>query len=275
MEYDQNEPPVLELHNATAYRNDTKVMDGFTISIRRGEHTAIVGPNGSGKSTFIQLLTHRIHPVAPEDGTPAIRVFGEDRWVVAELRKRIGIVSADLEYDIVHNLKKGRLSGRDVVVSGFFSSMQLFSHHRITAGMREKAGEALAVMGASYLSDRMFSRMSAGEERRVLIARALVTSPDVLVLDEPTTALDFVARQRCLQLIRDVARQGTTVIIVTHHIEEIIPEIAKVVLLKEGKAAFSGHKKEVLTSEHLSAVFDHPLTLGKDGDYYSVELDLS
>lgn len=275
MEYDRDEVPVLELRNATAYRNDTKVMDGFTMTIHRHEHTAILGPNGSGKSTFIQLLSHQLHPLAAEDGTPAIRVFGEDRWVVAELRKRIGIVSAELEYEIAHNLKKGRLKGSEVVVSGFFSSMQLFSHHRITGEMRDKAEEALGLMDASCLSERLFSRMSAGEARRVLIARALVTTPDILVLDEPTTALDFVARQRCLQQIRDVARQGTTVIIVTHHIEEVIPEINKVVLLEGGKAAYTGAKKEVLTSENVSAVFGHPLKLTPNGEYYNVEMDLS
>jgi iron complex transport system ATP-binding protein len=265
--------PILQLHDATVYRNGTKVMDQFSMQINRLQHTAIVGPNGSGKSTFIQLLTHQLYPVASDDTVPTVRIFGEDHWIVSELRKRIGIVSADLENEIMHNLKGGRVSGSDVVLTGFFSSRQLFNHHHITAEMRIKAKEVLSVMNASHLAERKFSQMSAGEARRVLIARALITSPDLLVLDEPTTALDFVARKKCLPLIREIAQGGTTVIIVTHHVEEVIPEIEKVILLKEGTVAFSGSRKQVFTSENLSAVFGHPLRLHREKDKYRVELD--
>src|SRR5699024_12074440 len=135
----------------------------------------IVGSNGAGKSTFMQLLTHQLHPIASDNGIPPIRIFGEDRWIVAELRKRIGIISADMEKEIANNLKGGRISGKDVVLTGFFSSMQLFGHHRVEPKMEQKAEQALADIGASYLSSHLFSRMSAGEARRVLIARALVT----------------------------------------------------------------------------------------------------
>lgn len=268
-------PPILQFNDVTAYRNDTKVMDHFSMTINRQEHTAIVGPNGSGKSTFIQLLTHQLHPLAPEDNTPPIRVFGKDRWNVTKLRKRIGIISADLESEIMHNLNYGRLCGGDVVLTGFFSSMQLFGHHRVTDEMKKKTDRTLASMDALHLKNRMFNRMSAGEARRVLIARALVTSPEVLVLDEPTTALDLVAREKCLQLIRDIARQGTTVIIVTHHLEEVIPEIQNIILLKDGHASFSGPKDDVLTSRNLSIVYDHPLTLYFRNNTPRVELDVS
>jgi len=145
-----------------------------------------------------------------------------------------------MEKEIIDNLKHGRISGRDVVLTGFFSSMQLFGHHHVKEEMKEKADQALAAIEASYLASRMFSRMSAG----VLIARALVTSPEMLVLDEPTTALDVVARETCLQLIRQIARQGTTVIIVTHHTEEIVPEINNVILLKEGRVLFNGPQRK-------------------------------
>ena|SRR5699024_901013 len=265
--------PILQFHNVTAFRNRTKVMDQFSMTIRRQEHTAIIGPNGSGKSTFLQLLTHQLHPLTSEDGVPPIRVLGQDRWNVAELRKRIGIVSADLESEIIHNLKGGGITGKEVVLSGFFSSMQLFGHHRIEDSMKEKADQTLASIEATYLADRLFNRMSAGEARRVLIARALVTSPDLLVLDEPTTALDLVARKTCLQLVHDIAARGTTIIIVTHHVEEIIPEIQNVILLKEGKAVFNGSKNDVLTSQKLSAVYEHPLQLSSGPNGYRVELE--
>ncbi|MFW6157650.1 MAG: ABC transporter ATP-binding protein [Balneolaceae bacterium] len=266
-------PPILEFNEVTAYRNETKVMDRFSMAVNRLDHTAIVGPNGSGKSTFIQLLTHQLYPIHSGNGVPPIRVFGKDRWNVGELRRRIGIISADLEYEIAHNLRRGRLCGRDVVISGFFSSMQLFGHQRITDKMKQKAERALDSIDASYLSGRMFNRMSAGEARRVLIARALVTSPDMLVLDEPTTALDLVAREKCLRIIRKLARQGTTIFIVTHHLEEVIPEISHVILLKEGKTEFAGHKEKVLTSENLSVVYDHPLTVNRENGRYRVDIE--
>jgi len=269
------ESPILQFHDVTAYRNDTKVMNQFSMTINNGQHTAIVGPNGSGKSTFIQLLTHQLYPVAPKEDASPIRVFGKDHWNVSELRKRIGIVSAEMEYEIAHNLNHGRLSGKQVVLTGFFSSMQLFGHHRINEEMKKKAEWALETIEASYLADRRFSRMSSGEARRVLIARALVTSPDMLVLDEPTTALDLVARETCLQLIRDIANQGTTIIIVTHHIEEIIPEISHVVLLKDGSAAYAGSKEQVITSKNMSKVYNHPLRVENGQDRYRIALEKS
>jgi iron complex transport system ATP-binding protein len=268
-----NKQPVLQFNDATVYRESTKVMDEFTIQVNRFGHTAIVGPNGSGKSTFIQVLTHQIHPLASQNGVPPIRIFGKSNWNVSKLRERVGIVSADMKHEIKYNLKGGRVSGSDVVLTGFFSSTQLFDHHHVTAEMRQRAKDALADMEASYLAGRMFSRMSAGEAQRILIARALVTAPDLLILDEPTTALDFVARKNCLRLIRQLTRKDTTVIIVTHHVEEVIPEIANIILLKEGTAAFQGPKKKILTSENLSTVFGHPLTLHQGNGRYRVELD--
>jgi iron complex transport system ATP-binding protein len=265
-------PPILEFNEVTVYRNDTKVMDQFSMQINHLQHTAILGPNGAGKSTFIQLLTHQLYPLASDDEAPPIQVFGKDHWVVSELRKRIGIVSPEMEYEILHNLKNGRTNGRGVVITGFFSSMQLFAHHTITKEMKQKADRTLEMMDASYLADRMFNRMSTGEARRVLIARALVTDPDVLVLDEPTTALDPVARQKCLQWVRNIAQQGTTIIVVTHHIEEIIPEVQNIVLLHDGKAIANGPRDEVLTSENLSSVYGHPMTVKKERNRYHLSL---
>jgi iron complex transport system ATP-binding protein len=264
---------ILNLHNATVYRGNNKVLDNFSVSIKRGQHTAIIGPNGSGKSTFIQLLTSQLYPTASEDDQPAIQLFGKTRWNVEELRKNIGIVSSDLQYGIRNNLSGGRITGRDVVLSGCFSSMQLFGHQRITDDMRAAADHALASIEASRLSRQLFNEMSAGEARRVLIARALVTNPDVLVLDEPTTALDVVARKNCLNLIGKIAQAGRTVIIVTHHLGEIIPEINHIILLNHGNIACQGKKEQVLTSENLSAAFNHPLILHSNENRYRVELE--
>lgn len=262
---------ILRLHDATVYRRSNKVFNGFSVSIQSGQHTAVIGPNGSGKSTFIQLLTSQLYPVVSDGGQPAVQILGKERWDIDELRRHIGIVSADLQYEIRHNLKGGRITGKEVVLTGFFSSMQLFGHQKITDDMQEAADRALATIEAGYLSGQLFAEMSAGESRRVLIARALVTDPEVLVLDEPTTALDVAARQNCLGLIRDIAKSGRTIILVTHHLGEIIPEINNIILLSDGRIAYQGEKEQVLTSERLSDVFNHPLSLHRNGNRYRVE----
>lgn len=264
---------ILKINDATVYRSRKKVLDSFSLSIERGEHTAIIGANGSGKSTLIQLLTHQLYPVVHKDDTPVVTVFGKSQWILSELRHRLGIISADFQNEVRRNLKGGHLSGKDVVITGFFSSLQLFAHQKISEEMQSQAHKALSLMDAEYLAEKMFDEMSAGESRRVLIARAMVTSPEVLVLDEPTTALDFVARHHCMSLIRRLARNGTTIIIVTHHLEEVIPEIKNIILLKEGEVVFAGSKQKVLTSENLSIAFDYPLTLHKKRENYRLELD--
>lgn len=264
---------ILELNRATVRRNGVNILDRLSLTIDMNEHTAIIGPNGSGKSTLIHLLTRTLYPLAPKDGSHPVRLFGKHLWNIEELRSRLGIVTADLQRQFLNNTRGGQITGREVVISGFFSSLRLFPHQTVTEPMHAKALEALERMGAAHLEGRLLNVMSAGEARRVLIARALVTSPEVLVLDEPTTALDFVARRKFMEQIRQIAQAGTTLILVTHHIEEVIPEIGRVVLLKRGCAARDGAKKEVLTSECLSDVFEGPVAVHRRNGLYSVDPD--
>jgi len=135
--------------------------------------------------------------------------------------------------------------------------------------MRRLAAATLARLDAAHLAERRLDEMSTGEARRVLIARALVTGPRALVLDEPTSGLDLVARGRFLESVRRVARDGTTIVLVTHHVEEIVPEINRVVLLQRGRVAAAGSKAEMLTSERLSAIFGAPIALERRDGYYS------
>ncbi len=270
-----NDYPVLELNEATVIRNGNRILDHLSLSIGKDEHTAIVGPNGSGKSTLIKLLTYQLHPLAHPDDSAPVKVFGKEAWNIFEMRSHLGIVSSDLQSDFIHNTRHGHIYGRDVVVSGFFASLRLFPHQRITDTMREKALEALKRIGAAPLAEKMLDEMSTGEVQRVLIARALVTEPDVLVLDEPTTGLDLVARHKYLAIIRKVAREGTTIILITHHIDEIIPEINRIILLQEGKIAWDGPKETVLTDRCLSQVYDYPVSLRESDGFYSVVLNHS
>jgi iron complex transport system ATP-binding protein len=258
---------VLELHDATVVKGGVRILDGLTMSIRPGEHTAIVGPNGSGKSTLINVLTGQDHALWDE-GTPPVRIFGETLWDLFAMRSRLGIVSADLHVRFVVGNSSGNISGEQAVLSGFFATQGVVSDARLTAQMRRRAADALARMEAGHLAPKPLDEMSTGEARRVLIARALVTGPEALILDEPTTGLDMVARQRFLEMVSRVARSGTTIVLVTHHVEEIIPEIDRVVLLKRGRVVFDGSKRSILTSANLSSVYGAAIELDEVSGYY-------
>jgi iron complex transport system ATP-binding protein len=262
-------PPVLQLNHATVLKNDVRALDDVTLTIGAGEHTAIVGPNGSGKSTLINLLTLQDRPLANGSREPAVRVFGRDRWNVFELRATLGVVSADLHHRFVEGNSSGRIQGRDAVLSGFFASQGVMAHNEVTAEMRQRAAEALRLVEAGHLSGKPMNEMSTGEARRVLIARALVTRPRALVLDEPTTGLDIIARHQFMEMIRGIARSGPTLVLVTHHIDEIIPEVVRVILLRSGRVAFDGAKAAALTTECLSHAFDHPIAVRREDGYYA------
>jgi iron complex transport system ATP-binding protein len=290
-----DEPRFLELCNASVVLGGARVLDDLTLSIDVGQHTAILGPNGAGKSTLMRLLTLQHYPLmdrkgaageregasmgregfsrAAEDGPPPIRLFGRDRWNVFELRSQMGIVSADLHDRFVHGNSNGVVNALDGVASGFFATHGVFAHQHVTAAMRAQALEALDRVGAAALATRTLDTLSTGEARRVLIARALVHTPKVLVLDEPTRGLDLVARHAFMERVRDVARQGTTILLVTHYVEEIIPEIDRVVLLERGRIAFDGSKREVLTGPRLSQIFAGPLVVHESAGYFHVRVE--
>jgi iron complex transport system ATP-binding protein len=232
----------------------------------------MLGPNGAGKSTLMRLLTLQQYPLATENREASIRLFGRDRWNVFELRSQMGIVSADLHDRFVHGNSNGVLRALDAVASGFFATLGVFAHQHVTDDMRARALEALDRVGAAALATRTLDTLSTGEARRVLIARALVHGPQVLVLDEPTRGLDLVARHAFMERVRDVARQGTTILLVTHYVEEIIPEIDRVVLLARGRIAFDGTKREVLTGPRLSHVFTSPLVVHEANGYYHIRI---
>lgn len=260
--------PVLELLDATVVKDERPVLDGLTLTIAAGEHTAILGPNGAGKSALVRLLTHEDRPLAVAGATPPVRVFGSDRWDVFELRSQLGIVSSDLHHRFIFGNNEGRVRADAAVLSGFFATQGILRYGVVTADMRRRAAEALDSMGVSHLARRRLDEMSSGEARRVLLARALVTAPRALVLDEPTTGLDLIARHAFMERVRRIARQGTTLILITHHIEEIVPEIERVILLRSGRIIASGPTRSVLTAERLSGLFDAPVAIDEEEGYY-------
>ncbi len=265
-------PPELlfDIRDATLMRGDAVVLDRVSLTIAPGDHTAILGPNGAGKSSLIRLMTVQDYPIAPEDGSSPVRVFGRDRWDVIELRSRLGIVSNELHDRFTGGTWIARVRGLDAVVSGFFSSQALFDHHLVTPAMLRRAEEALDRVGAAHLAGKRLDHMSTGEARRVLIARALVHEPEALILDEPTTGLDVVARHEFMERVRAVARQGVTLVLVTQHLDEIIPEIGRVVLIRHGRVAEDGPKADVLRGKAFEAAFGARLIVEEHDGYYDV-----
>jgi iron complex transport system ATP-binding protein len=261
--------PLVELRDATVVLGGARVLDGLTLTIPVGQHTAVLGPNGAGKSTLVRLLTLQQYPLAAAGAAP-IRVFGRERWDVFALRSQLGIVSADLHDRFVQGNANGVVTAIDAVTSGFFASHGIFAHQRVSAAMRDAARDALARMGVEHLAATPLAAMSTGEARRVLIARALVHQPLALVLDEPTRGLDLVARYRFMERVRAIAREGTTILLVTHYVDEIIPEIDRVVLLKGGRVAFDAAKADALQPARLSEAFDANVAVERvDGYYYA------
>ena len=268
------EPLLLQLQQATVIKGaNQRILDAMSLSIREGEHTVILGPNGSGKSSLMRLIMRQDYPLMHADKTPAMLVYGQARWDVFALRNLLGIVSVDLHQMFTEGFVQREIQGLDMVISGFFASAGLFPHHEVTASMRQQAMEALEQMEATHLAHKSILALSAGEARRLLIARALVHQPRALLLDEPTTGLDLLARHRFLETLRTLARSGKTILLVTHHIEEIFPEMNRVILLKDGRVFHDGAKQEALTTSHLSALYDTPILLAQDGaGYYNARV---
>jgi iron complex transport system ATP-binding protein len=254
-------PDILELKNVTAYRGATRVFDDLSLAIAPGCHTVILGPNGAGKTTLLQLLTRDIYPV-PRPGS-YVRLFGRERWNIWELRAHLGLVSHDLQHDIA-----GQARGLQVLLSGYYASLDAWPHQRFGPEAVARAEQLMAWLGVAGLRDRPFASMSTGEQRRFLLGRALIHDPQALVLDEPTSGLDVKACFQYLELVRRLVQAGKTIILVTHHIHEIPPEVGRVVLLKDGAVLADGDKAALLTSANLSALFDTPIELVRANGFY-------
>ena len=242
-------------------RGDKPVLDDFSLRIDPQEHIAILGPNGCGKSTLIKTLTRELYPVPRENSS--IAILGRDRWNVFELRNLLGIVSNDLMA-----LLTSETTGMDVVLSGFFSSTQIFDHHHVTPQQRSLATQSLQRLGAAHLASRPVDELSSGEAKRILIARALVHQPRALILDEPTNSLDVSAQHGLRQTMRSLAQSGIGIVLVTHHVADIIPEIERVVLMRSGKILADGPKRKILQPAALSRLFQTRVNLSRRDGYF-------
>jgi iron complex transport system ATP-binding protein len=256
----------LSMRNVDIARGQKVVLQDVNLTIATGEHIAILGPNGCGKSTLIKAMTCECYPIVRSG--MEMKVYGRDRWEVQELRKHLGVVATELPGE-----RTSVTRGLDAVVSGFFSSSTLWPNLDVTEPMRASAMEALGLLGAAYLRDRFVGEMSAGEKRRVMIARALVHRPEMLLLDEPSNALDLAAQRELREILRAVAvgsenRRGTGIVMVTHHLADILPEIDRVVMMKGGRIFADGPKIELLQAEKLEELFGVELELTERHGYW-------
>jgi iron complex transport system ATP-binding protein len=254
-------PALLAFNRVSVMLGEKTVLHDITLSIGKAEHVAILGPNGCGKSTLIKTITRECYPLAlPES---SLTILGRDTWNVFELRPLLGIVSNELMRRCTREI-----TGREMVLSGFFSSIGVQPYHEVTSAMIEKTSQVLELLEVPHLADREMTEMSSGEAHRLLIGRALVHDPLALLLDEPSNSLDFRSALELRDILRKLAQAGTGILMVTHHLPDILPEIDRVILLRRGRIFADGAKSELLTTERLTQLFGLPVELARRDGYY-------
>jgi iron complex transport system ATP-binding protein len=253
--------PFLEFKHVSVARGESVVLHDINLTISRGEHLAILGPNGCGKSTLIKTMTCECYPLVREE--TRVSIFDRARWDLTELKKRLGVVSADLPGEPTR-----RTTGFDAILTGFFSSSTLWPNLTVTDAMRERASEVMQQVDAVALRDKVVAEMSAGQQRRIMIGRALVSSADMLLLDEPSNALDLSSQREIRLLLRQLAQQGTGILLITHHIADILPEMDRILMMRDGRIVADGSKETLLTAPSLSELFGVPVSLEQKDGYY-------
>jgi len=236
---------IIKLSDVSVIRNKVKILDNINWSVNPGENWAVIGRNGAGKSFLLNVIAGNIFP-SQGKVTVLDRTFGETDML--ELRRLIGYVSPAFQYNY-----DGATSVNKVVYSGFFASNGLY--YDPTPQMIDQTADILRRMGLSHLADKPFGLLSSGEQKKVLIARAMVFSPKLLILDEVCTGLDIASREEVLSFIEGLSH-NISLIFVTHYIEEIMPSITNVLYLRGGKTFAAGTKTEMISSDYLSTVLD-------------------
>jgi iron complex transport system ATP-binding protein len=257
--------PVLELDNVTVWRGNNRVFDELSLRVEAGERVAILGPNGAGKSTLLAIVSGDLHPVTDPENGCGTRLFGEERWSLYDLRERIGLVTPEQR-----TLFDDDELASDVVLTGIRGAYGRTRAMRFSASEKRRAWKAMKEAGVHELMWRDYGELSSGERRRFLLARALVHEPEMLILDEPTTSLDLPGAWEFLEAVRGLMRNGTGVILVTHDVREIPPEIERVVLMKRGGILADGKKRQVLTAALLGECYGVPIRTRWSGGYCEV-----
>ncbi len=255
--------PLFQIHDASVVRGERCILHVDDFSLAEGEHVALLGPNGAGKSTFIQLLTREVFPVWRED--PPVRFRGAARPLLTDIKGALGIVSSTM-----HEQVRVHLPAVEVVVGGLFGTLGLPMRAEVTDAHRAAAMDALDRLGIAGIAGQDIMTLSTGQARRVLVARELVRDPQVLVYDEPCTGLDPEGMYHVRKTMSTLAAEGRSVILVTHYPEDIIPEIGRVLLIKDSRVFADGAKADLMRDEVLSDLFDVPLAVDEHEGWYSL-----
>lgn len=242
---------IVSMKNVAFIRNKQPILKDIHFNIEKGQHWGILGLNGSGKTSLLNLINGYHFPTTGEVSVLG-NLFGKTN--LPELRKKIGFVSSAIDRfsDIVNQETVLR-----VVISGKFASFGIYEE--IADEDWDRAAYLLEKLRLSYLSNQPFRLLSQGEQRRVLIARSLMSNPQLLIFDEPCSGLDILSREELLQLIPEITKEDCHILYVTHHIDELVEEISHILLLRDGEIIASGPKQQVLTDELLSKTFKIPL----------------
>jgi len=254
---------MIDIQNVTVYQQQTPVLQNFSLRIKQGERVAILGPNGAGKSTLLKLINRELYPVVREGSH--VRLYGNEKVNIWDLRSRLGFVSNDLQEGYTPYTR-----ALDVILSGLFGAIGQHSHLQATPEQHQLARDLLQQVGMAEYEEQMFQRLSTGQKRRLLLARALIHQPEAIILDEPASGLDMGASALMLKQMRQFCQQGNSMLIATHHVDEIIPEIERVVLLSRGRIVADGPKDEVLTSQNLSDLYQTPLEISRKNGWYQL-----
>src|SRR5439155_9226165 len=255
---------ILNVSGLRIERGDAVILDDVSWHVCRGEHWAILGANGSGKTSLLRALTGYLSPTAGEIEVLGEQ-YGESDW--RELRKRVGLVSS-----AVRQMMHDDEPALDTVISGKYAMIDFWG--RATRADRARARRLLRQIGCGYLADRPWRVISQGERQRVLIGRALMAKPRLLILDEPCAGLDPAAREHFLQFLQRLGRIKTspTLVLVTHHVEEIMPVFSHVLVLKAGRVLAAGEKRDVLTTGLLSKAFAARVSLREKGGRFAMSV---
>ncbi|MDR3282864.1 MAG: ATP-binding cassette domain-containing protein [Candidatus Methanoplasma sp.] len=257
----------LEMRSVSVVRDGSRILDSVDLDIEEGESAVVLGRNGSGKTTLMKLVRGDVSPYYDEDSPTVMRIFGEDNWNIFDLRNRIGIVSMDLQL-----LFRNDISVHEMIASGFFGSLDVFRGMSVTEAMERKTSAAAYAMGIDGLLERKTESLSLGEMRRALIARALVTDPRTLVLDEPMTGLDIVMASKFRQMFDMLIESGVSIVMTTHDLADIPKKVDRIIMMNDGKIFADGRKGALLTSKTMTELYGEPIKVDSDKGVYRMHV---
>ena len=253
----------FDANHVEALLGGRAVIHDLSLKLKLGESTTLLGPNGAGKSTLVNLINRSVYPLVKPSSH--LKLFGKSTINIWQLRSSIGIATSELEQRFLPHI-----CAKELILSGFFGATRLGRDQNPNQSQLAKSQSIMEQLDLGAFAETPFGQLSDGQRRRLMIARALVHSPKVLVLDEPCRALDLKACHQLLATMRDLCNQGTTLLVITHRIDTIIPEMSRILFIKEGRICDDGTPTQLLLDSKLSNLFKTPLRVLEHKGYRQV-----